>query len=96
MTVRVKVRLLGIYRGLCGESLVSLELEQPTVRWAIQKLTGSLSPETRRFLIDPELNDPRPNALITVNKKEISALEGLETTLQEGDELTLIPVSHGG
>ena len=92
----MKVRLLGIYRGLCGGSLVSLELEQATVREAIQKLTSSLSPETKRLLIDPELDDPRPNALITVNRKEISTLEGLETPLQDGDELTLIPVSHGG
>ena len=96
MTVKVKVRLVGIYYGLYGKNLVSLKLDQPIVRKAIQKLTDSLSPEAKRLLIDPELNNPKPNALILVNGKEINALEGLETKLQEGDELTLIPVSHGG
>jgi molybdopterin converting factor small subunit len=48
------------------------------------------------MLIDPELNDPRPNALILVNGKEISVLKGLETTVKEGDQIILIPISHGG
>jgi len=47
-------------------------------------------------LIDPELNDPRPNVLIMLNKKEISALNGLETGVKDGDKLVLLPVSHGG
>jgi molybdopterin converting factor small subunit len=96
MTVNVKVRLLGIYRGVSGKSLISLKLQQPTVREAIQTLAELLSPEAKKLLIDPELNDPRSTALIIVNRKEISALEGLETKIKEGDELILIPVVHGG
>lgn len=92
----MKVRLLGIFRGLSGKSQLSLKLERPTVRTVIQTLGGSLSTEARRLLIDPELNDPRPNALILVNGKEISVLKGLETEIEEGDEVTLIPISHGG
>ena len=60
------------------------------------KLVESLSVEAKRLLVDPELNDPRPNALILVNGKEINVLKGLETELKDGDEVTLIPVSHGG
>jgi len=96
MAVNVKVRLLGIYHGFSEKSFVSLKLEQPTVREAIKTLANSLPSEAEKLLIDPELNNPRPNALILVNGKEISALKGLETKIREGDELTLIPVSHGG
>jgi len=71
-------------------------LEQPTVKKVIQKLADSLPVETKRLLVDPELNDLQPNALILVNGKEISVLKGLETKIKEGDEVTLIPVSHGG
>jgi molybdopterin converting factor small subunit len=71
-------------------------LEQPTVRKVIQKLADSLSIETMRLLVDPQLNDPRPNALILVNGKEIGVLKGLDTEIKEDDEVTLIPVSHGG
>jgi len=73
-----------------------LKLEQATVRNVIQTLAESLTTEAKRLLIDPELNDPRPNALILLNGKEINVLNGLETEVDEGDEVTLIPISHGG
>jgi len=96
MTVKVDVRLLGVFRGLVGKSRVSLRLESPTVRKVVVELADSLPVEAKRLLVDPELNDPRPNMLILVNEKEISVLKGLETEIREGDEVTLIPVSHGG
>jgi molybdopterin synthase sulfur carrier subunit len=96
MVTKVNVKFLGVFRGLLGKNKVSLKLEKPTVLSAILKLVESLSIEAKRLLVDPELNDPRPNTLILVNGKEINVLKGLETELKEGDEITLIPVSHGG
>lgn len=92
----MNVRLLGVFRGFSEKNRVTLKLEQPTVKKVIKKLSKSLSVEAKRLLVDPELNDPRPNALILVNGKEISVLNGMETEIKEGDEVTLIPVSHGG
>lgn len=96
MTVKVKVRLLGVFRGVSGKSEMNLKLDQATVRNVVQTIAKSLSKEARGLLIDAELNDPRPNALILLNGKEINVLKGLETEVKEGDEVTLIPVSHGG
>jgi len=53
-------------------------------------------PRLKRTLIDPELEDPRPNTLILVNGREISVLNGLETMLEDGDEIVFIPVLHTG
>jgi molybdopterin converting factor small subunit len=50
----------------------------------------------RRNLIDEQLSEPKPNALMLVNGKEISVLNGLETQLGDGDEIVLVPVIHGG
>ncbi len=36
------------------------------------------------------------NTLILVNGIEAHNLEGVKTIIEEGDELTLIPVIHGG
>jgi len=97
MVISVKVRLIGIFRVLSGKSETSLELKEPTiVKRAIQKLVEKSSPEFKEALIDPELKDPRPNALILVNGKEISILEGLRTEINKGDEIVIVPVSHGG
>lgn len=96
MAVGVKIRLLGVFRGVSGKSEMSLRLQGATVGDVIQALADLLPVDARRLLIDKELNDPRPNALILLNGKEISVLDGLKTGIEDGDEVTLIPVSHGG
>jgi molybdopterin synthase sulfur carrier subunit len=97
MAVHVKVRFLGVLRGLSGKGWVPVESLRPiTVRKVVQKITEAFSPEFKRVLMDPELEDPRPNALILVNGREISVLRGLETEVNDGDEIVLVPISHGG
>lgn len=98
MRVKIRVRLLGVFRGFYGKGNVSLSFttEQLTVLDVVKRISKSLPVESNRMLIDPELNDPRPNALILLNGKEISVLRGLETKIRDGDEVTLIPVAHGG
>lgn len=96
MAMNVKVELQGIFREL-GKDQVVIELKEPTtVKRVIQKLIESFSDEFRRAIIDPELDDPRPNALILVNRREISALKGLETKVCDNDEIVIIAVTHGG
>lgn len=97
MVVKVKVRLMGVFRGLTGKEKLCLELEKSLpVREVVERLVEPFPAELRRLLVDPELVDPRPNALIFVNGREISVLDGLKTAIYDGDEVVFIPVSHGG
>jgi len=97
MALLVKVKLLGTFRELYGKDQVAVELKEPTsVRRVIQKLAEALSDEFKRAIVDPELDDPRPNALLLVNGREISALKGLETKVYDDDEIVIVPVTHGG
>jgi molybdopterin converting factor small subunit len=97
MTVQVKVRLLGIFRGLSKRDQLVLRWKKPvSVREVIKRIAAVSPPEFGKVLIDPELEDPRPNALILVNGEEINILEGLETRVNGKNEIVLIPVSHGG
>jgi len=97
VVAEVKVKLVGIFRGLSGRSQLLMDLEgSSSMKDIVHKLAELFSPEFRRMLIDPELGDPRPNALILLNGKDISVLGGLETRVNDGDEVVLIPVSHGG
>ena len=88
---------MGVFRGLTGKENFHLKLEKP-LPWKkiIKKIVKPSPAELRRLLVDLELNDPRPNALIFVNGREISILDGLETEVNDGDEVVFIPVSHGG
>ncbi|MCD6325223.1 MoaD/ThiS family protein [Candidatus Bathyarchaeota archaeon] len=96
MNGMVKIKLLGVFRKAYGSSEVSLKIEDNAqLREIIQKLAAS-SENFRRVLIDPELESPLPNAVILINGKDISVLNGLETPITHGDEIVLIPVIHGG
>ena len=96
MAIKVNVRLVGAFRGVAGKSVIPLNLKKPTVKSVVLKLAESLSVEAKRMLVDLVLCDQRSSALILVNGKEIGILKGLETGLKDGDDVALIPVSHGG
>ena len=96
LTLKVRVRLLGMFRGLAGKNQLQLRLESATVKEVVQAVAEALPAETRATLIDCGLNAPQLNALILLNGREISVLKGLETAVSEGDEVTLIPIVHGG
>ena len=94
----VRVKLTGILKGISGKEAVILNFERPTtVKEVIFRLAEMFSMEFRRALIDSELNSPKPNALILLNGREVSVLpRGLESEVKNGDEIVIIPVTHGG
>jgi len=93
---RVSVKLLGAFKKAYGKEQVLLELKRnEKLRDVVQRLADA-SEDLRRALVDPELEDPRPNAIILVNGREIGLLQGLETEVGDNDEVAFIPVIHGG
>lgn len=97
MQIEVNVKFFGVLRKSAGKEKTKVVLEKPAnIKNLIQKLIEKLPKEFEESLLDAELKDPRPNALILINGKEINILNGLETILKEGDEITFIPVTHGG
>jgi molybdopterin synthase sulfur carrier subunit len=92
----VTVNFIGVFRAITSRNKINIKIEDTVpLREVIKKIVEKV-PNLKRALVDPELEDPRPNALILVNGKEISVLNGLETLLKDGDEVVLIPVIHGG
>jgi len=80
-----------------GSFLLELPLGTSTVRTAIDVLASISDYQgLAKLLLSDQSADPRPNALIMVSGREISTLNGLETPLFESDELSLLPVAHGG
>jgi len=96
LKMRVKVKMLGLLKKACGKPEVSMELDENSrLKDVISKIIEE-SKDLKNLLLDPELKDPRPNTIILVNGKEISVLSGLETEIEDGDEITIIPIIHGG
>jgi len=85
LAINVKIRALGVFKELLKNKLLTIKLKKnASVKSLVQKLVGS------------EVNNVWLNALILVNGKEISVLNGLETIVSDGDEIVFLPVSHGG
>jgi len=96
--LRVRVILYGVLRTTANVGRLELEVDTGTsVRQLVTKLVHMIArTEFEKSLIDPDSQDPRPNALIIISGTEIGALNSLDTTLKEGDEVLFLPVVHGG
>jgi molybdopterin converting factor small subunit len=92
----ITVRLIGAFRNASDKGKLTITSEGIiSLRKAMKGIVKEL-PKLKKVLIDPELENPRPNTLILVNGKEISVLNGLDTMLEDGDEVVFVPVVHGG
>jgi len=89
------VKFLGSFRHFSGTQKLTFDHKKcSTVKELIYQLDNRL-PEPESTVMK-QLEDPRSTTLILVNGKEIGLLNGLETKLEDGDEVVLIPFVHGG
>lgn len=94
MTLRIK--FIGALRHLSGKTQFTISLhELVSLKEFLLKLSQEM-PQLEKAFSDQELGDSRSNSLILVNGREISVLNGLETKLNDGDEIVFVPVVHGG
>ncbi len=87
---------MGVFCSVAGKDNLTIEFKEAvSLKEVVEEIVRKI-PNLKRTLIDPDLEDPTPNSLIFVNDKEVSVLNGLETTIREGDEVTFISVLHTG
>ena len=92
----ITVKLVGALRHFSGVDKLALDCkEQLSINEILNEIIKEL-PDLKRGLIDQQFEDSGPNALILVNGREISVLNGLETKLHDKDEVVLVPFVHGG
>jgi len=89
-------RFLGAFRHVAGAGEITLNVKDDiSIAEMLKEIVREL-PALKHGLNDQKPEELKTNALILVNGREISVLNGLETTLKDGDELVLVPVVHGG
>jgi molybdopterin synthase sulfur carrier subunit len=87
------IRIPGALRQLSGgEALVSVAAAD--VRSALQEL-DSLHPGFRDRILD-DRGEPRQFVNIYVNDQDIRSGGGLDSTVKESDEISIIPAVAGG
>ena len=98
-SMRINLKFYGVFKTAAGSDAISLDvpLKEPTVRSALtQFLSDPNRSQLRQLIMEGESPDPRSTTLILVSGREIAALAGLDTKLTEEDELSLLPIAHGG
>jgi len=95
--MKVKVKFFTLFRLEFGISEIVLNLKQDTIFLKdllkiIDKETGKKVSEKLLYSEDKIKN----SAIILVNGKNIFHLNGLETFIQDGDEISLFPPGGGG
>lgn len=94
--MKVKARFVGSLRTLSGEELLNLELQKSLSLAEVIKTIAKEKPKLRPSFVVSQPEKLMTAMLILVNGKEVSVLDGLETTITDGDELVFVPVLHGG
>ncbi|MGC9149394.1 MAG: KEOPS complex subunit Cgi121 [Sulfolobales archaeon] len=92
--MKIKIRYLGSLSLLAGkdEEVIDLETEKITLRNLLVDLVKRYDKLSRA--IDPG-GRIRPGYLLFVNEIDYHIV-GLEYILREGDEIVIMPISHGG
>jgi molybdopterin converting factor small subunit len=90
--MKVFINLLGTDIRLKQE--ISLEPPSPALKDVLKTLRNQYRGQLERFIKD-DLS-PTEGSAILVNGRNIRSLDGLETKIQDGDELTFTVLVAGG
>lgn len=91
------VKFIGALRHVTGKTQLNIECTEIfAVKDLILKIIQE-TPQLKTSLINQQSDGTmKTKALILVNDREISVLNGLDTKLDDGDEIVFVPVIHGG
>jgi molybdopterin converting factor small subunit len=94
----VPVKLIGVLGSAAGNREIALPaLNALAVRELISMLLKTVGNKFfRDLLVDAGTEDPRPNVIILLNDQDCNIFDGLETQIEPGTRVTIIPVAHGG
>lgn len=92
----ITLKFIGALRHASGADTLEVNCQKDASLMDLLNTLISDKPSLRRNLLDEQLAEPKPHALILVNGREISVLKGLNTKVKDGDEIVFVPVVHGG
>jgi MoaD family protein len=88
--------ILGLKEAM-GQGLTEIDLpDGSTIEDLLTYLKQRSGERLSRRLFDPDSGAVLPYVRIMVNGQTIQFLEGMETSLKEGDEVLILPPVSGG
>lgn len=94
---RIRLRFLSTMRHIVGENEKVIEIsKEATVGDLLRLILTTYDKKITTFLFEEDNKSVRNDILILINDVDMGVLEGLDTVLSEKDEVTLMPIAHGG
>lgn len=94
---RIRLRFLSTMRHMVGENEKVIEIsKEATIGDLLRLILTTYGKKMTTFLFKEDNESVRNDILILINDVDMNVLEGLDTVLSEEDEVTLMPIAHGG
>ncbi|MEM3723178.1 MAG: molybdopterin-synthase adenylyltransferase MoeB [Candidatus Hadarchaeales archaeon] len=94
--VKVHVKFSVMFKNMTGVTADTIETSNDTVRGLIDALILKFGPQFGERVLDPKTGGLRRFVNVFVNGKDIRNLQGLDTKLEDGAEVRVIPAVAGG
>ncbi|MFX0106823.1 MAG: MoaD/ThiS family protein [Candidatus Hodarchaeota archaeon] len=93
--MRVVFKSFGPLKRVLGNSQIELEVpENSTVRTVVEMAIEAGGESLRELIMQDERISG--NLIILLNKRDVSTLQGVETQVNEDDEIAILPHVQGG
>jgi len=95
--ITVKVRTILTLKKIIGKGVVELSVpERSTLEELLRTMVNIWGDELASRLRQPKSKTLLPHIRLMVNGRDIAFLNGMETVLQNGDEVLILPPVSGG
>ena len=95
--ITVKVRTILTIKKILGQGEIELSVpEKSTLQELVTMLVNRFGDELASVLLRPETKNSLPYIRYMVNGRDIAFLGGMDTVLQPGDEVLILPPVSGG
>jgi molybdopterin converting factor small subunit len=95
--MKVKVQYLGFIKNLIKRSEEEFELEEDaSLSELLNQIAGIYGKAFKKEVYEPGLNDVKMGFVVTVNGVLMGQLQGVDTQLNNGDNIILMSLMSGG
>ncbi|KPK30837.1 MAG: hypothetical protein AMK69_02225 [Nitrospira bacterium SG8_3] len=95
--ITLKIRTILDLKQILGKREVDISVpEKSTLEALLVTMLETWGDELASYLFEPNTTTPLPHIRLMVNGQDIAFLNGMETVLQDGDEILILPPVGGG